>query len=165
MKNTQLRALIREQVKSILKEDNNLELDLSTWKIGDTVEFSNGEVWKVAKPGYKKSTDSIFLAPFNSIAKNGHISMPIEFSKDFLLNRNSEVVDESVIKEKVKKALTERSQDSFADYYSSYGRDVKAAAVFLDQTIESAGIEVTEELFDAITDLIDEVRADQDAEI
>lgn len=70
----------------------------------------------------------------------------------------------SLIREEVKKVLTEATMVSFADYYRAYGRDVKAAAVFLDQTIESAGIEVTEELFDAITDLIDEVRADIDVE-
>jgi hypothetical protein len=61
-------------------------LDLSKWKIGDKVEFSNGEIWKVAKPGYKKSSDSIFLAPFNDIAKKGHISLPIEFTADELTN-------------------------------------------------------------------------------
>jgi hypothetical protein len=54
--------------------------------------------------------------------------------------------------------------DSFADYYRSYDRDVRAAAVFLDKIIEESGAG-SEELFDAITDLVDAVRADTDTEI
>jgi hypothetical protein len=70
----------------------------------------------------------------------------------------------ALIREEVKKALSESTMDSFADYYRSYDRDVKAAAVFLDKIIEESGAG-SEELFDAITDLVDAVRADTDAEI
>ena len=86
----------------------NEHLDISKWKIGDTVEFSNGEIWKVAKPGYKKSNDSIFLAPFNDVAKKGHISLPIEFTADQLTN----TVTESVVNERnitIKRQYTEKN--------------------------------------------------------
>jgi hypothetical protein len=83
----------QEMLESVVNE--NEHLDLSKWKVGDTVEFSNGEIWKVAKPGYKKSNDSIFLAPFNDVAKKGHISLPIEFTADQLTN----TVTESVVNE------------------------------------------------------------------
>jgi len=69
-----------------------------------------------------------------------------------------------LIREEVKKALSEGTMVSFADYYRSYDRDVKAAAVFLDKIIEESGAG-SEELFDAITDLVDAVRADTDTEI
>ena len=79
--------------ESAVKE--NTHLDLSKWKIGDTVEFANGEIWKVAKPGYKKANDSIFLAPFNDVAKKKYISLPIEFTADELTN----TVKESAVTE------------------------------------------------------------------
>lgn len=65
--------------------------ELTSYKIGDEVKFSNGEVWKVAKPGVKG--DKIFLAPFNSIAKKGHISLPIEFTQDELKDTVTEADD------------------------------------------------------------------------
>jgi len=100
-----LNAIELNKAKKAIKADGfeineavineNEHLDLSKWKIGDNVEFSNGEIWKVAKPGYKKANDSIFLAPFNAIAKKGHISLAIEFTADELTN----TVTESVLKE------------------------------------------------------------------
>jgi hypothetical protein len=56
--------------------------DLSSYKVGDQVKFTNGEIWKVAKPGVKGN--KVFLAPSNDIAKKGHISLAIEFSADEL---------------------------------------------------------------------------------
>jgi hypothetical protein len=70
----------------------------------------------------------------------------------------------SLVREEVKKALSESTMDSFADYYRGYDRDVRAAAVFLDKIIEESGAG-SEELFDGITDLVDAVRADTDTEI
>jgi hypothetical protein len=55
---------------------------LTTYKVGDQVKFTNGEVWKVTKPGVKG--DKVFLAPFNDIAKKGHTSIAIEFTADEL---------------------------------------------------------------------------------
>jgi hypothetical protein len=52
----------------------------------------------------------------------------------------------------------------FANYYRAYDSEVKAAAKALDKIIEESGAG-SEELFDAITDLVDAVRADQDVEI
>jgi hypothetical protein len=70
----------------------------------------------------------------------------------------------SLIREEVKKALNENTMDSFADYYRSYDSEVKAAAKALDKIIVDSGAG-SEELFDAITDLVDAVRSDQDVEI
>ena len=80
---------LKQFKESVIKEAN----ELSSYKIGDEVKFSNGEIWKVAKPGVKG--DKIFLAPFNAIAKKGHISLPIEFTQDEL----KDTVTESVLKE------------------------------------------------------------------
>ena len=70
----------------------------------------------------------------------------------------------SIIAEEVRKALSENTMVSFADYYRAYDREVKAAAVWLDQTLKQEGV-VSEELFDAIVDLVDAVRADTDTDI
>ena len=66
----------------------------------------------------------------------------------------------SIIREEVKKALNE---DTLADYYSSYDRNVKNAAIAIDGIIAKLNID-SEELFDAITELVDAVRADRDNE-
>ena len=81
-------------------------LDLSKWKIDDKVEFSNGEVWRVAKPGYKKATDSIFLIPFNDVAQKEHLPVAIEFTKDEL---------ENPIRESKAKKLAEGEGDTSMD--------------------------------------------------
>ena len=60
--------------------------------------------------------------------------------------------------------ITEATMVDFANYYRAYDSDVKQAAKALDKIIEESGAG-SEELFDAITDLVDAVRADQDAEI
>ena len=64
-------------------------------------------------------------------------------------------IKESVIKE--------ATMVDFANYYRAYDSDVKAAAKALDKIIEESGAG-SEELFDAITDLVDAVRADRDIE-
>jgi hypothetical protein len=61
-----------------MKESSNLD----NYKVGDQVKFTNGEVWKVAKPGVRGG--KVFLDPFNDIAKKGHISLAIEFTSDQL---------------------------------------------------------------------------------
>lgn len=66
----------------------------------------------------------------------------------------------SIIREEVKKALNE---DTLAGYYSAYDRDVKNAAKAIDGIIAKLNID-SEELFDAITELVDAVRADRDNE-
>ena len=70
----------------------------------------------------------------------------------------------ALIREEVKKALSENTMVDFTNYYRAYDSDVKQAAKALDKIIEESGAG-SEELFDAITDLVDAVRADQDAEI
>jgi len=66
---------------------------LSSYKVGDEVKFTNGEVWKVTKPGVRGN--KVFLAPFNDVAKKGHISLAIEFTADEL----KDTVTESVVNE------------------------------------------------------------------
>lgn len=65
-----------------INENVNEAKDLSSYKVGDQVKFTNGEIWKVAKPGVKGN--KVFLAPSNDVAKKGHISLAIEFSADEL---------------------------------------------------------------------------------
>ena len=76
-----------------INESLNEAKELSSYKIGDKVEFPNGEIWKVAKPGVKY--DKVFLAPFNDIAKKGHISVAIEFTADELKDAVSESLNEA----------------------------------------------------------------------
>lgn len=77
-------------------KDLNEAKELSSYKIGDKVEFPNGEVWKVTKPGVKY--DKVFLAPFNDIAKKGHISVAIEFTADELKDAVLESLNENFAK-------------------------------------------------------------------
>ena len=64
-------------------------VDIKKLQIGDEIKFPNGEIWKVSKPGVKYG--KVFLAPFNDIAKKGHISIAIEFEpyelKDAVANK------------------------------------------------------------------------------
>jgi hypothetical protein len=124
--------------EAVIKE--NEHLDLSTWKIGDNVEFSNGEIWKVAKPGYKKANDSIFLAPFNAIAKKGHISLPIEFTADELTNTVTESINEAasdisyINKSRAKSSLDQIKKGKRADGMGKF--DAKVYAIKGTQEIE-----------------------------
>ena len=75
--------------KGMIQEASNL----AAYKIGDQVKFTNGEIWKVAKPGVKGN--KVFLAPFNDVAKKGHISLAIEFSADELKDTVTESINEA----------------------------------------------------------------------
>lgn len=66
----------------------------------------------------------------------------------------------SIIREEVKKALNE---DTLADYYKYYDRNVKNAAIAIDGIVAKLNID-SEELFDAIAELVDAVRSDRDNE-
>jgi hypothetical protein len=148
MKKSELRSLIRECVCDALKEASYKPADdefIEEWismELGDegdavidkTIEYVKEE-WKEAAVNYPN-----VRAYLMDLRKNGGL----------------EGLGES--------KLTEATMVDFADYYRSYDRDVRAAAVFLDKIIEESGAG-SEELFDAITDLVDAVRADTDAEI
>jgi hypothetical protein len=74
--------------------------------------------------------------------------------------KNTEL--KALIREEVRKALNEDAE-SFASYYSAYDRDVKNAAKAIDAITIKLNID-SEELFDAIVELVDAVRADRDNE-
>ena len=112
--------------------------ELSSYKIGDEVKFSNGEVWKVAKPGVKG--DKIFLAPFNAIAKKGHISLPIEFTADELTNTVTESINEAasdisyINKARAKSSLEQIKKGKRSDGMGKF--DAKVYAIKGTQEIE-----------------------------
>ena len=120
--------------ESKLKEVN----ELTSYKIGDKVKFSNGEVWKVAKPGVKG--DKIFLAPFNSIAKKGHISLPIEFTQDELKDTVTESINEAandisyINKARAKSSLEQIKKGKRSDGMGKF--DAKVYAIKGTQEIE-----------------------------
>jgi hypothetical protein len=107
--------------------------ELSSYKIGDEVKFSNGEIWKVAKPGVKY--DKVFLAPFNDIAKKGHVSVAIEFTADELKDAVSESkVNEALSQEqKMVETFLKRVAKEF-DY------SIQDAARFVKDTISKMGL-------------------------
>jgi len=117
-----------------LKEAN----ELSSYKIGDQIKFSNGEIWKVAKPGVKG--DKIFLAPFNSIAKKGHISLAIEFSQDELNDTVTESINEAandisyINKARAKSSLEQIKKGKRSDGMGKF--DAKVYAIKGTQEIE-----------------------------
>lgn len=112
--------------------------ELSSYKIGDEVKFSNGEIWKVAKPGVKG--DKIFLAPFNAIAKKGHISLPIEFTADELTNTVTESINEAandisyINKARAKSSLEQIKKGKRSDGMGKF--DAKVYAIKGTQEIE-----------------------------
>ena len=120
--------------ESVVTEAN----ELSSYKIGDEVKFSNGEVWKVAKPGVKG--DKIFLAPFNSIAKKGHISLAIEFTQDELKDTVTESINEAandisyINKARAKSSLEQIKKGKRSDGMGKF--DAKVFAIKGTQEIE-----------------------------
>jgi hypothetical protein len=71
----------------------------------------------------------------------------------------------ALIREEVKKALTENTDLEF--YYKGYSREVKNAAKAIKDIISNMSMRVSRdnELYDAIIELVDAVKSDQDAEI
>ena len=153
MKKSELRSLIRECVCDALKEASYKPSDdqfIESWihdELSKNGTFSHGDV------EVKKAIESAKQEWKASASKFPTVRL-------YLMDLRKQGVFDKLLESKI----TEATMDSFADYYRSYDRDVRAAAVFLDKIIEESGAG-SEELFDAITDLVDAVRADTDTEI
>jgi hypothetical protein len=153
MKKSVLRSLIREQVKSLLKEASYRPSDEQFIEEWVREELSKNGKLAIGDAAVDKAIDNI-----KEEWKEAASRFPTV--RTYLMDLRKQGVFDELLESR----LTEGTMDSFADYYRSYDRDVKAAAVFLDKIIEESGAG-SEELFDAITDLVDAVRADTDAEI
>jgi hypothetical protein len=75
-------------LKKIVKESQE-----SQYKVGDKVEFKDGEVWVVAKPGVKGN--KVFMKPSNEKAKENNISMAIEFTFDYIKKNSKSSLKEN----------------------------------------------------------------------
>jgi hypothetical protein len=153
MKKSELRSLIREQVKTLLKE--------ASYKPSDDEFIEEWVREELSKNGKLAIGDAVVEKAIDNIKEEWkEAASRFATVRVYLMDLRKQGVFDELLESK----LTENTMDSFADYYRSYDRDVKAAAVFLDKIIEESGAG-SEELFDAITDLVDAVRADTDAEI
>jgi hypothetical protein len=56
---------------------------------GDIVHFKDGEAWLVVQPGMRasnnrKQSDEITMKPSNKLAKDRNVSLPIDFTIDYI---------------------------------------------------------------------------------
>ena len=68
-----------------------MKTKVEDFKIGDLVNFKNGQVWKVVKAGMRGSDNrvaqnEITIYPYNDLAKEKNISMSIDLNIDYLIN-------------------------------------------------------------------------------
>ena len=82
-------------VKFITKELNEENMSIENYKVGDILKFKDGEEWKVVKAGMRASDsrvkpDEITIAPYNQLAKDRNISLPIDINLDYLKNNLNE---------------------------------------------------------------------------
>jgi hypothetical protein len=71
---------------------------------GSRVLFNDGEEWLVVKPGMRGSSnrrnpDEITIKPFNKLAKDKNISLPIDATLDYINNNIKKIINESEVNE------------------------------------------------------------------
>lgn len=103
MKRSELRQIIREEVKQLtsamrIREARN-EFQVTDFPEGTKILFKDGEEWIVVKPGMRGSSnrrksDEITIRPFNKLAKDRNVSLPIDIDLDSL-NANTKSISES----------------------------------------------------------------------
>jgi hypothetical protein len=153
MKKSELRSLIREQVKSLLKE--------ASYRPSDDQFIEEWVREELSKNGKLAIGDAVVDKAIDNIKEEWkEAASRFATVRVYLMDLRKQGVFDELLESK----LTEATMVDFANYYRAYDSEVKAAAKALDKIIEESGAG-SEELFDAITDLVDAVRADTDAEI
>jgi hypothetical protein len=71
---------------------------------GSRVLFNDGEEWLVVKPGMRgssnrRNSDEITIKPFNKLAKDRNISLPIDATLDYINNNIKKIINESEVNE------------------------------------------------------------------
>lgn len=84
----------------IIKIDENVDnYEIEDFKEDDLIHFRDGMVWIVVKTGMRKSydrkrNDEVTVKPYNDLAKERNVSIPQDFSIDFI---NKNIVKKSKI--------------------------------------------------------------------
>lgn len=103
MKKSELRQIIREEVKQLTSamrtHEARNEFQVTDFPEGTKILFKDGEEWIVVKPGMRGSgtrrkSDEITIRPFNKLAKDKNISLPIDINLEFL-NANTKSINEA----------------------------------------------------------------------
>jgi len=153
MKKSELRSLVRECVCDALKE--------ASYKSSDDEFIEDWVREELSKNGKLALGDAVVDKAIDNIKEEWkEAASRFPTVRTYLMDLRKQGVFDELLESK----LTEATMVDFANYYRAYDSDVKAAAKALDKIIEESGAG-SEELFDAITDLVDAVRADTDAEI
>jgi hypothetical protein len=92
-------------MKGLFKNNEQINESKNKFKTEDFPEgskilFNDGEEWIVVKPGMRGSSnrlksDEISAKPFNKLAKDRNVSLPVDFSLNYL-NDNVKKISESV---------------------------------------------------------------------
>jgi hypothetical protein len=75
-------------IRSILSDKDDKMANgggVDSYKIGDVLEFKDGEAWKVVK--VKSNLDKLVIKPYNELAKKQNVSIEIDIDLDYL-NKN-----------------------------------------------------------------------------
>ena len=153
MKKSELRALIRECVCDALKEASYKSSDDQFIEDWVKEELSKNGKLALGDVAVEKTIDNIKEEWKEAAARFSTV-------RGYLMDLRKQGIFDELLESKI----NEGTMVDFANYYRAYDSDVKEAAKALDKIIEESGAG-SEELFDAITDLVDAVRADTDAEI
>jgi len=170
MKQSELRSLIREQVKTIIKEASNQ----NEYNEGDLVKFKDDkEVWQVVKAGMRNANDKVqsnevTIKPYDALAKRNNVSVPIDITIEYL-NANTEKINESVLKEtfigpfvftsntpeKELQAMYHGALDGYANYKTGMKfskADYKLAYQTIERLLKKKGVAITEAVYHASDD-------------
>jgi uncharacterized protein YjgD (DUF1641 family) len=152
MKKSELRSLIRECVCDALKE--------ASYKPADDEFIEQWVREELSKNGKLAIGDAVVDKAIDNIKEEWkEAASRFPTVRGYLMDLRKQGVFDELLESKINEA----TMVDFANYYRAYDSDVKEAAKALDKIIEESGAG-SEELFDAITDLVDAVRADTDAE-
>jgi RNA polymerase-interacting CarD/CdnL/TRCF family regulator len=97
---------VEEYYPELLEACANVKESKNNFKItdfpeGSKIMFNDGEEWLVVKPGLRgsnnrRTADEITIKPFNKLAKDKNVSLPIDINLEFLNANVKSVMNESV---------------------------------------------------------------------
>jgi hypothetical protein len=71
------------------KTNESKKINIEDIEVGDILHFEDGEAWIAVKPGLRssnnrKGANEVTARPYNKLAKDRNISLPIDFTIDYI---------------------------------------------------------------------------------
>ena len=114
--------------ESIVNEGKKYEI--KDFPVDSLVTFNDGEIWKVVKPSgmsglfsRRRGSDEISIKPFNKLAKDRNVSLPIDASLDFLNKNITKIVTESVNESISDIDILAQESKDFKDFVKNFKKE------------------------------------------